>query len=41
MLIELGADVNKARDDGATALYITAQYGHETIVQILRGAGAV
>jgi hypothetical protein len=33
-LIEFDADVNQARDDGATALYTAAQNGHETIVQI-------
>ena len=40
-LIELGADVNKAMNDGWTPLYIADREGHETIVQILKDAGAV
>jgi ankyrin repeat protein len=36
----LGADVNKARDDGVTMLYIAAQQGHEAVVRTLMEAGA-
>ena len=42
VLIELGADVNKATDNGWTPLSIvSAHYGKEAIVQILKAAGAV
>jgi ankyrin repeat protein len=41
VLIEEGADVNKAINDGTTPLYIADREGHETIVQILKNAGAV
>ena len=34
-LMELGADINKARDDGVTPLYIGAQKGHEAVVRAL------
>ena len=37
-LIELGADVNKATDNGVTPLFFAAQNGHTVIVQILRDA---
>ena len=37
-LMELGADVNKATDDGVTALSIAVREGHTAIVQILRDA---
>ncbi len=43
-LIEAGADVNKAMDDGATPLtplFIAAHFGNAAIVQILKDAGAV
>jgi ankyrin repeat protein len=40
-LIETGADINKARDDGVTARVIAAEKGHAAIVQLLRDAGAV
>ena len=39
-LIEAGADVNKAMDDGATPLYVAAQEGHEAVVRALIEAGA-
>jgi ankyrin repeat protein len=39
-LIELGADINKAADDGSTPLYNAAQNGHETVVRTLMEAGA-
>ena len=37
-LMELGADVNKATDDGVTPLSIAVREGHTAIVQILRDA---
>jgi ankyrin repeat protein len=37
-LIELGADVNKATDNGWTPLSIAAQRGHRAILQIIRDA---
>ena len=40
-LIELGADINKAKDNGVAPRDIAAENGHEVIVQILRDAGAV
>ena len=39
-MIEFDADVNQARDDGATPLLVAAENGHAAIVQILRDAGA-
>ena len=39
-LIEVGADVNQARDEGATPLFIAAHKGHEAIVRALIEAGA-
>ena len=39
-LIELGADINKADDDGATPLYIATEKGHEAVVRALIEAGA-
>jgi ankyrin repeat protein len=38
--MELGADVNKARDTGATPLFIAAYKGHETVLRALIEAGA-
>jgi len=43
-LIEAGADINKATDDGVTPLtplLIAGHFGNEAIVQILKDAGAV
>jgi ankyrin repeat protein len=40
-LIELGADINKAADNGVTPLVVAATKGHEKIVQILRDADAM
>ena len=34
-LIELGADVNKRRDNGVTPLSIAALEGHEAVVRAL------
>ena len=39
-LIELGADVNMAMDNGATPLFIAAQVGHEAVVRALIELGA-
>ena len=39
-LIEAGADVMKARDDGLTPLYVGAQEGHEAMVRALIELGA-
>ena len=39
-LIEAGADVNKAADDGETPLYTAASNGHEAVVTALIEAGA-
>ena len=38
-LIELGAHVNKARDDGGTPLFIAAEVGHEAVVRALMELG--
>ena len=40
MLIEAGADVNKAMNDGATPLFMAAQWGHEAVVRALIEASA-
>jgi len=37
-LIEAGADVNKATDEGGMPLFLAAQEGHAAIVQILNDA---
>ena len=39
-LIEAGADVNKAYDNGVTPLLCAAQKGHEAVVRTLSEAGA-
>ena len=36
-----GVDVNKAREDGATPLYIAAQEGHASVVELLLKADGV
>jgi ankyrin repeat protein len=38
--MEAGADVNKARNNGATPLLMAAQFGNETLVRALIKAGA-
>ena len=40
VLIELGADIDKAPNIGATPLCIAAQDGHEAVVRVLIEAGA-
>jgi ankyrin repeat protein len=35
LVIELGADVNQAGEDGCTALYIAARKGHESLVRFI------
>ena len=40
VLIESGADINKARDIGVTPLFIAAHKGHEAVVRALIKAGA-
>jgi cytohesin len=40
LLIEVGADINKADDDGVTQLYIAAELGQEAIVRALIEEGA-
>ena len=39
-LMELGAEVNKAKDNGVTPLCVAAQQGHEAVVRALIEAGA-
>ena len=39
-LIQAGADVNKAGDNGATPLFIATQNGHEAVVRALIELGA-
>jgi cytohesin len=39
-LIEAGADVNKATDNGGTPLVVAVKSGHETVVRALIEAGA-
>jgi cytohesin len=38
-LIQAGADVNRAANNGATPLYFAAQNGHEAVVLALIQAG--
>ncbi len=40
LLIEAGADLNQAADDGATPLFIASQNGHNKVIAILVKAGA-
>ena len=40
MLLEQGADINKARDDGATPLNVASQNGHVEVVRMLLEQGA-
>ena len=40
MLLHNNADVNKARNDGVTALFIAAQQGHKDVVQVLLDTNA-
>ena len=39
-LIEAGADINKARDDGVMALFIATHQGQEAVVRTLIELGA-
>ena len=40
MLIDKGAVINKAKNDGATPFFIACQFGHSDIVQVLIDKGA-
>ena len=40
ILVERGADINKARNDGATPLYIASYEGHVEVVRVLAERGA-
>lgn len=40
-LIENGADINAEHDNKITPLHIAAHYGHEDVVTILTGKGAI
>jgi len=40
ILVDAGADVNKATDDGQTPLYVAAEGCHHAIVQALTEVGA-
>ena len=40
MLVEQGADIDKARNDGATPLFIASQNGHVDVVSVLLEQGA-
>ena len=39
-LLKGGADIDKATNEGATALMIARHFGHSTIVKLLLDAGA-
>ncbi len=39
-MLKEGADVNKARNDGVTPLFIASQNGHCDVVDALVGGGA-
>ena len=39
-LLDAGADVNKAMNDGKTPLFIAAEFGHEAVVRAPIEAGA-
>ena len=39
VLLEQGADIDKARDDGATPLYIASEEGHVEVVSVLLEQG--
>jgi uncharacterized protein len=40
-LLQGGADVDKAADDGATPLYVASDEGHTDIVRLLEGTQRV
>eukprot|EP00740_Mantoniella_antarctica_P021007 CAMPEP_0198679328 /NCGR_PEP_ID=MMETSP1468-20131203/2517_1 /TAXON_ID=1461545 /ORGANISM="Mantoniella sp, Strain CCMP1436" /LENGTH=69 /DNA_ID=CAMNT_0044417869 /DNA_START=14 /DNA_END=220 /DNA_ORIENTATION=+ len=40
VLLEAGADANKALNDGFTPLQVAAQCGHPAVVKVLLEAGA-
>ena len=40
MLLSRGADINKAKDNGATPLYIASGRGHVDVVRVLLEQGA-
>jgi ankyrin repeat protein len=40
LLIEAGADIDKAKDNGVTPLYVASQNGHVEVARLLIEAGA-
>ena len=40
VLVEQGADIDKAKNDGATPLFIASQNGHVDVVRVLVEQGA-